>query len=345
MGVIKRFIIIVALIAALPGLLPAPRGARAEPPAPKPLPELDGVAVNPPSQPAAPGALTPRAYLPLVYNNPACQRYGLDCLEPNDSVAGGAALPALNRGLFGTVITGSGNTDNVDVFRVTLVAGVEYSITLSGGLTMGSPFTPPADLDLYLFAGSGGSALLSAATFGAASERLLFTPPATGEYALYIHLFAPVGLGVPYRLDVVEVANPCTEYGVDCREPNSPLASAAPLPWFNQPVYGVTISTTQVQDRDDFFAVLLQAGTRYTMTLSGGLSAGTPFTTPTDMDLYLYDGVTTGAALVAQSDTYGQAVEQIVFVAPTSTAHGLRVRVYAASAPLQPYRLEVRSQP
>ena len=88
MGVIKRFIIIVALIAALPGLLPAPRAARAEPPAPKPLPELDGVAVNPPSQPAAPGALTPRAYLPLVYNNPACQRYGLDCLEPNDSVAG-----------------------------------------------------------------------------------------------------------------------------------------------------------------------------------------------------------------------------------------------------------------
>ena len=86
------------------------------------------------------------------------------------------------------------------------------------------------------------------------------------------------------------------------------------------------------------------AAKRYTLTLSGGLSASAPFTAPTDLDLHVLSPLPT-TDYVASSDQGGQVAEAIVFTPTVSGQYFVLVYGYYAPGPAAPYRLEVVGPP
>lgn len=135
---------------------------------------------------------------------------------------------------------------------------------------------------------------------------------------------------------------PCVVFGQDCLEPNDTLSIAKPLPGLNRAVFGTVVSKTASVDVRDMFTMSLQGNTRYTITLSGGMTPTAAFTPSGDLDLYL--GLVISAVNVAQSVEYDQLAELIVYT-PTLTDN-YYVFIYAYAAPeIVPYRLEVRDVP
>lgn len=140
-----------------------------------------------------------RSYLPRVAAyTPQCLVYGPDCGEPNNTLQNAVRLVEFGRPYFGTVYTMT--QDISDYFAVGLAAGRAYTFTLSGGLTVNSPFGNSGDLDMYVYDGTPSEVGRSNIT-GQVSESVHFTPVATGMYYVRVYGYrTPLG-SVAYRLE------------------------------------------------------------------------------------------------------------------------------------------------
>lgn len=142
------------------------------------------------------------AFLPLILRDvPSCATFGLDCLEPNDTLSSAKPLPGLNRAVFGTVISNTGSVDARDMFTMSLQGNARYTITLSGGLTPTATFTPSGDLDLYLGSVISAVNLAQSVEYDQVAELIVYTPTVTDDYYVFIYAFAAPEV-VPYRLEV-----------------------------------------------------------------------------------------------------------------------------------------------
>jgi len=141
-----------------------------------------------------------RQFFPSISKNyPICPVYGRDCAEPNGTRTQAVALTELNRPYYGTVYTAT--ADAYDYFVVPLVFNRRYTMTLAGGNLAGTPFTGQNDADLYLY-DALGNLLKVSAEYGQVSERILFTPTASGQYYLLAFAFHTPIVPAAYRLEV-----------------------------------------------------------------------------------------------------------------------------------------------
>ncbi|MBX7212635.1 MAG: PPC domain-containing protein [Thermoflexales bacterium] len=177
-------------------------------------------------RPAGPTVLTPRLYLPVLYNNPRmlylpvilthrptrylpviygkppCATWGQDCLEPNYLAP--AALPGFNMGLYATVYSTTVEDLQYDYYAINLIAGRRYTFALSGGTSAGAPFAAPADLDLYLY-DPAMNVLAQSNAYGQGAESFAYTSPAGGPYIVLVYAFNSNAAPVPYRLELRDV--------------------------------------------------------------------------------------------------------------------------------------------
>ena len=115
----------------------------------------------------------------------------------------------------------------------------------------------------------------------------------------------------------------------------------------NRPYFGTThiAQTASVfSDRRDYFVISLTGGKNYTLTLSGGAAATSPFSPPTaDLDVNIRDRFGT---ILYRGNLVGSSPEIIPSFRITTTG-SYTVLVFSLASTNSPvvYRLETRDRP
>lgn len=206
----------------------------------------------------------------------------------NDSQASAEALNTSN-----TLVSGSlSDTDDQDVYFVDLTAGQKLAVWMSANAA--------DDFDLYLATPVTGEAPIAASENDAFPEAFTVVAPATGRYYVYVTALAGVG-GYSMRAKI-ESPNPDEE-----------------VPGIALPASGSTASLNPYGDQDDFYAVDLTEGQKFSAKLTG--AAGT------DFNLWLYPPETTMtvASPVVWGSHHAIYPESFTYVVPATGTYYLDV--------------------
>ncbi|PKQ20806.1 MAG: hypothetical protein CVT66_02920 [Actinobacteria bacterium HGW-Actinobacteria-6] len=216
---------------------------------------------------------------------------------PDDSIPG--IVPSSNS--FGDTLDCT--TDSDDVFRLSLAEGKRLQVALTGAAG--------TDFDLYLYAPGSTSVGLDLPIGGSAgnasSEAFLYDVPSGGAGTYYLVAHAATGDGA-YTLDWS-----VTDVPVGTWQTRS---SAVPFSVMTGSVQGFLNLLTNA---NDVYSVVLTAGDRFDVTLSGGAD--------TDFDLYIYSP--TGAPVAWSNDL--AYPERAVLDATTPGTYYIEARAFSGS--------------
>ncbi len=193
----------------------------------------------------------------------------------------------------GSIETGYDN----DWFAVSLVAGTRYQFSLNG-ISLADPY-------LSLYSGNGGL-ITSDDDSGAGLNSLIsYTATVSGTYFLGARAYS-TGTG-SYTLGVAGGAGTSDDYVASTLTAGRVAAGSS------------STGNIEISGDNDWFAISLTAGARYTFSLNGSTLA--------DPYLSLYSG--TGALITSNDDANGSLNSQISYTAASTGTYYLGARAYS----------------